>query len=222
MELDPTVFDELVVLKPTDPELMSEGDMVFLFRRERLCGLEKEELPPAHPVRRKPNAFLAQKYIHTGKQPRCIRVGTFFGKAIFCYTIETRRQLPDLDSPDEVLEKASVASNLAERTRRLVVDEDAIRLAEATHRAFGSVPLLGIDLLRDLATGQLYVLEINAGGNTWHFSSKIGEETRVSIGAARKAGNGAGEEGRLALIEQFGAFGVIARSLVAKTRELAA
>lgn len=221
MTLDPTIFGEFVVLKPMDLKLMSQGDLVFLFRRGRLCGLEKEELPADHPVRDNPQAFMVQKYVHTGTQPRCIRVGTFFGKAIFSYTIEPCRQVPDLDSPDDVLEQASVASNLAERIRRLAAEEDAVQLAQATHAAFGPVPLLGIDLLRDQATGQLYVLEINGGGNTWHFSSRIGEGTRVSIGAAKGAGSDADEQGRLALIQQFGAFDVIARTLVAKTRESA-
>jgi hypothetical protein len=221
MTLDQSIFGEFVVLKPMDLRLTSHGNLVYLFWRTRLCRLEPDDLPPDHPVRNNPHSFLVQKYIHTGTQPRCIRVGTFLGKAIFCYSIEPKQLLPHLDAPDDVIEQASVASNSGgERIRRLVVEEDAIRLAEAVHKAFGSIPLLGIDILQDHFTGELYVLETNPGGNTWIFSSKLGEGTRTSIGAGRVSGGDADAQGRLALIEQLGAFDVVARGLVAKTREL--
>src|SRR5262249_53586053 len=136
--------------------------------------------------------------------------------------IESKQQLPPLDAPDDLLEQASVASNAGDRIRRLVIDEDAIRLAGAVHKAFGSIPILGMDILRDHITGELYVLETNPGGNTWIFSSELGVGTRTSIGAAIAVGGDADARGRLALIEQFGAFDIVARDLVAKTRELSA
>jgi hypothetical protein len=196
----------------------SHGDLVLLFRRERLCDLKQQDLPRDHPVNQNPHSFLVQKYIHTGTAPRSIRVGTFFAKAIFCYVMEATRHMPPLNAPDDVLEQ-SVAANKGDQNRRLIVEEDVIQLAEAVHRAFGSIPLLGVDIIRDCSTGQLYVLETNPGGNTWHFTSEMGAELRRCIGAA---GADADAQGRLALIEQFGAFGVAARALVALTRELAA
>lgn len=222
MDLDRNLFGELVVVKPMDLRLTSHGNFVYLFRRARLCELTPEDLPLDHPVRNNPHSFLVQKYIHTGPRPRCIRVGTFFEKVIFSYAIEPKQELPDLDAPDDLLERASVASNAGERSRQLIVEDDAIELAIRVHKAFGSLPLLGMDIVRDHFTGKLYVLETNAGGNTWTFSSSIGEGTRISIGALTHAGGDADARGRLALIKQFGAFDVVARALVAKTRELAA
>ena len=85
MTLDPTTFGEFVVVKTMDLKLTSHGNLVFLFRRERLCSLKQQDLPRDHPINRDPRSFLVQKYIRTGMHPRHIRVGTFFGKAIFCY-----------------------------------------------------------------------------------------------------------------------------------------
>ena len=43
---------------------------------------------------------------------------------------------------------------------------------QASHR------LLGIDVVRDIASGKSWVLEVNAGGNVWHFSSPGWAERR--------------------------------------------
>lgn len=221
MALDPDVFSDLVVLKPLDLKLTSQG-MAFLFSRRRLSSLRQEDLPGDHPVGINPNAFMVQKYVHSGTMPYVIRVGTFFAKAIYCYTSGAAEELVH-PGPEGDLFAAdvSISPAISERKRQLVFDEDAIQLAEATHRAFGSVPLLGIDLVRDQSTGQLYVLEANPGGNTWHFSSKIGEPTRRSLAPKGQEGD-TSSRGRLALLEQFGAFDIAAEALVAKTRELSA
>ena len=219
MMLDPLVFGDLVVLKPMDLKLTSQG-LAFLFSRRRLSSLAQEDFPRDHPVGRNPNSFMVQKYIHTGAKPYAIRVATFLAKTIYCYTSGAAEELVHPGAEGDLPEAdASISPVISERQRQLVFDEDAIQLAEATHRAFGSVPLLGIDLLRDHSTGQLYVIEANPGGNTWHFTSKIGEPTRRSL-APKGRGGDASLQGRLALLEQFGAFDIAARVLVDKTREL--
>jgi hypothetical protein len=221
MMLDPIIFGELVVLKPMDLKLTSLG-IAFLFGRRRLSSLTQRDLPRDHPMSLNPNSFMVQKYIHTGTKPYCIRVCTFLAKALYCYTSGSAQELACFNPEDDLLEaEAAIWPVASERKRRLVFDEDAIQLAEAAHRAFGSVPLLGIDLLRDHTTGQLYVLEVNAGGNTWHFTSTIGEPTRRSL-SPKGPGSDASSQGRRALLEQFGAFDIAARVLVARTRELSA
>jgi hypothetical protein len=42
------------------------------------------------------------------------------------------------------------------------------------------MPLLGLNLLRCNATGEVYVLEINAGGNVWHYSSPYAAAHRAA------------------------------------------
>ena len=66
---------------------------------------------------------------------------------------------------------------------------------------FPSIPLLGIDILRD-TKGRLFVIEINAGRNTWHYSSKAwAEHRRTNPGCYVR------------LRTQFSAFDVVARRL---------
>lgn len=53
-------------------------------------------------------------------------------------------------------------------------DEEVIRLGEAAHSAFPDIPLLGADIVREVPSGKLYILEVNAIGYIWHFSSSMG------------------------------------------------
>jgi hypothetical protein len=120
------------------------------------------------------------------------------------------------------VEGSVIDIKLGEKTRSLVKDTDVERLAQRVHAVFPDIPILGCDVIREAATGDLYVLECNPGGNTWHISSKIGEEPRLSFGNAKANGfQRANERGRRMLIEQYGAFDVVAKTLVEKTRSLA-
>ena len=222
MKLDPIVFGSHVVVKSLDLRATSHGDMVFFFRRDRLSALTPHRLPADHPIRRFPQSFMVQRYIHTGSHPRSTRVGTFFGQAVLSYDIVSKQPVPDFNLTDEQLERASVASNHGERDRSLLLEEDALRLAEKTHAAFGDIPLLGIDLVRDVQSGKLFVLEVNAGGNTWHFSSGMGENLRRALGAGRISEGDMNSAGRLCMMEQLGAFDRAAHRLVEKTIDLAA
>jgi hypothetical protein len=48
-------------------------------------------------------------------------------------------------------------------------DPEVLRLAERAHACFPDVPLLGVDIVREVASGRLYVLEVNAIGYNWNF-----------------------------------------------------
>lgn len=222
MKLDPILFGQHVVVKSLNLRATSHGDMVFFFRRDRLRALTPLSLPMDHPIRRFPQSFMVQRYIHTGTHPRSTRVATCLGRAILSYEIESKQQLPDFNLPDEELERASVASNHVERDRRFVLERDSVDLAERTHAAFGNIPVLGVDIVRDVRTGKLFVLEVNAGGNTWHFSSEMGETLRMTLASSRAAGGDLSSAGRLCMIDQLGAFDIAARRLVEKTTEMAA
>jgi D-alanine-D-alanine ligase-like ATP-grasp enzyme len=86
------------------------------------------------------------------------------------------------------------------RIVRLDIDPDVIALAAKAHAAFPDVPVQGVDIVREAGTGKLFVIEINAGWNTWHFSSPFGKKLQAEFG--------------LDYHGQFGGFSVAADALV--------
>ena len=89
--------------------------------------------------------------------------------------------------------------------RELMFDEEMNTLAIKIAEIFPGIPLLGIDFIKHSETGELFALEINGGGNTWNFSSRLAEKGRRVIS----------KEDR---VKQFDAWNVCARALVEKTR----
>ena len=94
----------------------------------------------------------------------------------------------------------------AKGTAELVFDDEIIAYAkQIAQTAFKDIPLLGQDIIRDMATGKLYCMEVNPYGSTWHFSSKMG--------AGIQSANNFDFE------KQFDAFNKVAEILIQKTRE---
>jgi D-alanine-D-alanine ligase-like ATP-grasp enzyme len=58
--------------------------------------------------------------------------------------------------------------------------QDMLDIARRAGAAFPNMPLLGLDLLRCNETDEVYVLEINAGGNVWHYSSPYAAAHRAA------------------------------------------
>jgi len=223
MALDPIVFGNFVILKPGDLAKTSKGDRVFLFRRKRLASLHEKDLPPEHPLRMDRESYIVQRFIDTGRFPCHYRVQTMFGRVLYCWRQTLHAERPPLDAADSVIESAVVASQGGERTFELAAEQDVLELACAVHRALPDTPILGVDIVRDAASGKLYVLECNAGGNTWHFSSEMGEACRASLGGFPGCTpEEADAQGRLALINQFGAFQRVAEVLAELTLDRAA
>jgi hypothetical protein len=83
-----------------------------------------------------------------------------------------------------------------------------LEFARKAAGAFPDIPLLGIDVIQNIGSGELSVLEVNAGGNTWHFSSPSSAYWRKEhpeLAAAMKS--------------QFGAFRKAAEVLIRQTRK---
>ena len=68
----------------------------------------------------------------------------------------------------------TVVSNKKSSRYALAGDADVIALAGRAHRAFPDQPLLGTDIVRDVDSGELYVIECNPRGDTWYISSDTG------------------------------------------------
>ncbi len=213
-QLDKRIWGPLVVLKPTTPGFMSQG-AVFLMRTERVADLAESVFPLGHPSRRLP--VLVQRFVDTGEWPSYYRVLTLFGEPLYCRKGFTLKPRPPLDAPDEVLLKAQIATNAETGTRKRAQfsnDADVLDLARRAYAAMPAIPLQGVDIIRDAASGRLFVLEINAGGNTWHFSSTYMEKRRKPRPAEEQSAHPREER-----IAQFGAWDVAARVLIKKTRE---
>jgi hypothetical protein len=146
-------------------------------------------------------AHLIQKFIETGDNPCYFRCLTLFGEVLYL------RKTSNLS--EELLDGLpNPVANAAHGKAELVIDAEVMAFAKknATH-AFPNIPLLGQDIVRDRTTGQLYCLEVNPYGSTWHFSTTTGLNLQKRDNIYYK--------------DQFNAFNVAARVLIEKARHLA-
>ena len=153
---------------------------------------------------------LIQQFIYTGPRPISYRALTLFGETLYLQKSTNIACGHELSGPQDL--KALGGHNIVATAQRgkaeLVTDEEVTAFAkEIALRAFPEIPVLGQDIVRCATTGDLYCLEVNPFGATWHFSSKTG----LSI----QATNSFNYE------KQFNAFAKSADILINKTRELA-
>jgi hypothetical protein len=144
-------FDDYVVRKPNYGGL-SEG--VAMVRKDSLRWE-----PITTVAAGTSDSIIIQKFIHTGTRPVSYRVNTLFGRVL--YSI---RQIAGENCPP-----FTISSSLPGGHAELNYDQEIIRLAARAHAAFPKVPLLGIDIVREVPSGKLYVLEANTIGYVWHF-----------------------------------------------------
>lgn len=198
---------ELILLKP-DVETASLGKGISLLWRNEL---ERNQGVASSISGRE---VTLQTYIHTGAYPVSYRVHTLFGEPLLAYKKTSTVRGPDpaaagIDLTGVVFQPRRPTGQTMEICR----EADVLALARRAYAAMPDIPLHGCDIVREAKTGQLYILEINAGGNTWIFSSDGRDGVYVS--AVRK-GLGLND-----LTEPFSAFQTAAAALIAKTREKA-
>lgn len=208
-QLDPAEWGTLVLLKPTGSR--SAGGTGFVIAPTATVRyVSPQDYPEGHHGRSGP--LMAQAFIRTGVAASHYRVCTLFGAALYAFRDERTEPLPDLSvlaGPTVCDVVASNTVTAGERTFSLDVPADVLSLARRCHDAFPEVPLKGVDIVRDVATGELFVLELNCTSNTWHISSNHFAKFRTGIL----------EKSRM--VKQYGAWDVAATTLIAKTRELA-
>jgi len=204
-ELPEAKFGSHVVVKPGFSE-SSRGQSITLVRREAVCFQPRVTFPEDHPGRYGP--MIAQRFIDTGPFVSHHRVLTLFGAPLLAFKTTSETARPSLDSSDEVL--ASIAVKARRRDgpikREFTSDPDIIELGCRTYSALPEIPLQGVDIIREVGSGKLYVLEANPGGNTWIFSKgDMTERLKKALGVER-------------LTDQFDAFTTAAKVLVERTR----
>jgi hypothetical protein len=205
LRLDPTEWGDFIIVKPTDLATSSHGRGIQLMRTSRVRFIAPEDYPADHPGRLGP--MIVQQFVNTGDRIALYRVLTLFGEPLYCQLMLGRDKRIDLSAPDEIIERAVVATQAINDEQTFVNDADVIAVARTAHAAIPEVPLKGCDIIRDAGTGTLYVLELNPGGNTWHFSSDYLAKIRAA----------SGPEFEKQRRDQFDAMRTAARVLVERT-----
>lgn len=127
--------------------------------------------------------WVIQDFVYTGKWPVSFRVETLFGRALWSFRVEGdngRRPLPG--KYEFKTGGISIVASGKGAHFELNADPEIISLAERAHQAFPEIPLLGVDILKEIPSGKLYVIEVNAIGYTWTVSSKPGRKMQLETG----------------------------------------
>lgn len=175
---DLSAFDEVVVVKPARG---GWGALVRVMRRDRVTWrpLKIERMNEVS------KAMIAQEYIHTGPWPISYRVGTVFGEPIYAWRHTGNKSTPPFEGTPKTSKDftgRSIVASAKGCTYDLDIPEDVIDFARRVHTAFPTIPLLGTDILREEATGKLYVSEVNATGDTFHLTSDAGLRIQREFG----------------------------------------
>jgi hypothetical protein len=130
---------------------------------------------------------------------------TCFGEALYCeqnrLEVDQRTLVRD---PDPRTWRVTASGE--GRARVMVDDPEVVALAVRAARVFADVPICGVDVVRQVGTGRLFILEMNTWGYVWHLSSPSGRETQARTGLDRYG--------------QYGALDVAASAVAAATRDL--
>jgi hypothetical protein len=128
LRLDPEVWGEFVIVKPTDLVTSSHGLGIQLMRTGRVRYIQPQDYPRGHPGRLGP--MMVQRFVNTGARLTTYRVLALFGEPLYTQLNVGGAQAVDLGAADSVIESTNVALQAAHaREGRLVHDADVIALA---------------------------------------------------------------------------------------------
>ncbi len=199
-------WGRFTILKPAAFGSATLGRGVELVRTSAIRYRLPAQFSKDHPGGR--GQTIVQQFIDTGKHLEDYRVLTLFGAPLYALRRRQLTPLPDLDDPTWMTATAGVTTNAisGEREAEYCYDQDVLKFASKIYLAMPQVPLQGCDIRREAKTGRLFCLEVNPGGNTWHFSSNI--ERKPMIKGVRRE-------------DQLGAWEIAAKTLIERTRLLA-
>jgi hypothetical protein len=177
--VDPARFGDYVVVKPTY-SLSSYAQGITVKRSRDVRYRRPWEYPQDHPGRFGPMAV--QRLIDTGPQRTFYRVLTLFGRVLMASRQDSTVPLPSVaDCASPAAYKIKPDFDLG-GLLRFTHEEDVLSFASLHARAMPEIPLQAMDVIRDATTGELFVLEINPGGNTWSFSRPQAAGARQHVG----------------------------------------
>lgn len=204
--LPETVIDDprwgpFTVLKPNTSY---SGKGVRLVRTRDVRWRDPASWPEGDP--RHGTDLLAQQYVHPGPHATSYRVFSVLGSPVYSIRTTSLEKLPDLDPAGAEPVELDVAANGAVRKVELNHDDEVISFARAIHAKLAHIPVMGLDIIRR-HTGELFVLEMNSSGQTWHLSSDYGLKQQRKYG--------------LDYYSQFNALKVLTDAFIDATRRLA-
>jgi hypothetical protein len=193
-------FEPVAVIKPN---YGLRGRGVNLIRTALLKQWTAEQLTQSPSFKQ---GMLVQDFVDTGTNPTSYRVMTVLGEPIYCIKSVAQanmgRMPVNLSSTG-----VNIASNIDDRVIVECYEDDVIALASAIHRRIDFAPVLGTDIVRDVRTSELHVLELNSNGSTWHLSSDHGKHHQRDYGLNK--------------YDQFNALKTITDRLITETRRQA-
>ncbi len=198
--LDPETWGPFTVLKPN---VGYQGSGVRLVRTRDVRWRDPFSWPRNDP--RHGRQMLAQRFVDTGPTPKSFRAMTVFGRVVYSTFLTVIGSATfDRDPAGGAPLDEPIAANSGERRIQMNYSADVLDLARRVAAALPEKANLGIDMIREEGSGQLYVLEVNSRGHTWHISSNYGLDVQ------KKYGND--------YAGQFGALDIIADALIDVTR----
>lgn len=202
--LDPDEWGPYVVVKPSRG---MRGAWVWIRKTGRVRYRPPEDYPEGHFGRISP--MIAQKFVYTGPWPVAYRVLSFLGCPLVAIRYDGRRDIAPLNSSYDFRATGghSIVANAMGCTISCVNDADIIDLATRVHVAMPDVPSLGVDMIREADSGQLYVMETNPVGHSWILSCSMGQGMQQEFG--------------LDFYGQFGALDIAAQAAIESARRLA-
>ena len=202
--IDEARFGPVVIVK-SGALYTSHGANVFLVKTRAVAKL----VASRGAAWRAGAPWLVQRYVMPGDgRAHNYRVLNLLGETIFSICKRTLKENGPIDAYDDLMTGYAhhAVARLGPVETVFADDADVLATASAVERAFPEIPLRGCDIVRDGATGQCYVLEINPGGNTWIFSKPDAcERMKQQLGVED-------------LSARYDSFGRAARALVAATR----
>jgi glutathione synthase/RimK-type ligase-like ATP-grasp enzyme len=187
--MDFSIFNGYVVLKPYKYSLQSVKENIFVFPIEQV----------AYETPYYDTPYIIQQFIDSGEYPSIYRAVVFLGEVLYLCKISGTVKKVDGIIPIDFNNKNSPPEIDTHEWdhNQLVYD-----FAKIISNAFPDSPLLGVDIIEDTNTGKLYAIEVNAGGNVWHFS----KHSRYPHLAEKR-------------LNQYGAFDVAADALIKAARK---
>lgn len=202
LDLDEGTWGSMVIVKPTTGR---GGHAVRLMRTADVQALIRST-----PSELGHGPLMVQRWIDTGPHVNFFRAMTVLDRVVLVYNVEALDPAT-LSGSDAGAVLLDIDRQLRRRRQVNSGDRDVYDLAARIARQVDFSPTFGIDIVREHATGRMFVLELNSGFPTWHLSSR---------GAKRKERT----MGTFTLAERYGqynALDAISDALALATRRLA-